>query len=89
METKIRLSRTGGKKKAFYRIVVSAIASKRDGKSIENLGSYDPAKGIGKALVNKERVQHWIGRGARPTNIVKQIMKQTSTTQSPALTTAR
>ena len=78
METKIRLSRTGGKKKPFYRIVVSGVTSKRDGKFIDILGSYDPAKGIGKALVNKERVQHWIGRGARPTDIVKQIMKQTA-----------
>ena len=76
METKIRLTRVGGKKKPFYRIVVCTIASKRDGKFIDVLGSYDPAKGIGKAELDKERMAMWIGRGARPTDIVKQIAKQ-------------
>ncbi len=78
METKIRLSRTGGKKNPHYRIVVSGIASKRDGKFIDILGHYDPAEGTAKAKINAERAKLWLGRGARPSSIVRQIMKQTS-----------
>lgn len=76
MQTRIRLARFGGKKKPFYRIVVSGIASKRNGKFIDVLGSYDPAKGVGKAIVDQERLNLWVGRGAEPTSIVRQIVKQ-------------
>jgi len=75
MQTKIRLARFGAKKKPFYRIVISSVASSRDGKFIDILGHYDPAKGVEKAQVNKEKVAFWIKRGATPTDVVKQIIK--------------
>lgn len=75
MRTKIRLTRFGAKKKPFYRIVVSNITSPRDGRFIEVVGHYDPAQGIKKATINKEKVAQWISKGAQPTDVVKQILK--------------
>lgn len=75
METKIRLSRFGAKKNPHYRIVVASVTSSRDGKFIEVLGHYDPAKGIEKAHVDKEKAAFWIKRGAQPSGVVKQILK--------------
>ncbi len=75
MQTKIRLSRFGAKKKPFYRIVVSSVTSSRDGRFIEILGNYDPAQGIKKAKIDKEKTALWIKRGATPTDIVRQIIK--------------
>ena len=77
METKIRLARFGAKKKPFYRIVVSSLTSARDGKFLEVVGHYDPAKGIGKATVNKEKIDFWMKRGAKPTDVVRHILKNT------------
>jgi small subunit ribosomal protein S16 len=76
MKTKIRLSRFGAKKKPFYRIVVASSTSPRNGRFLEVIGSYDPKKGIEKAIVNKERISFWMVRGAQPTEIVKQILRK-------------
>lgn len=75
MQTRIRLTRFGAKKKPYYRIVVSNITSPRDGRFIEVVGHYDPSQGIKKATINKEKVAKWISHGAQPTDIVKQILK--------------
>jgi len=75
LKTKIRLARFGAKKKPFYRIVVSSVESPRDGRSIEVVGNYDPAKGIEKANLNKERIIYWKSKGAQPTEVVKRILK--------------
>ena len=75
MQTRIRLSRFGAKKKPYYRIVVSSVTSSRDGRFLEVVGHYDPRLGIEKADLNQERVSHWISRGAQPTQAVKQIIK--------------
>ncbi len=75
MQTKIRLTRVGAKKKPFYRIVVSSITSPRDGRSIEVVGHYDPKLGVGKASIKKERISYWVSKGAQPTEIVRQILK--------------
>ncbi len=75
METKIRLARFGAKKKPFYRIVVASLSSARDGKFLEVIGHYDPAKGIEKATVNKDKAAFWMKRGAKPSDVVRQILK--------------
>jgi small subunit ribosomal protein S16 len=75
METKIRLARFGAKKKPFYRIVVSSLSSSRDGKFLEVVGHYDPAKGIEMATINKDKVALWMKRGAKPSDVVRQILK--------------
>ena len=75
METRIRLARFGAKKKPFYRIVVLGKESPRNGRSIEVVGHYDPAKGIQKATIKRDRVAFWVQRGAQPTEVVKRILK--------------
>lgn len=75
METKIRLARFGAKKKPFYRIVVSSLTRSRDGRFLEVVGHYDPAKGIDKATVDKAKVDSWLKKGAKPTDVVRHILK--------------
>ncbi|NCC29893.1 MAG: 30S ribosomal protein S16 [Gammaproteobacteria bacterium] len=80
----IRLSRGGSKKNPFYQIVVADIRAKRDGRYIERLGFFNPlAKGGEVELrVDRQRAQHWIERGAQPTDRVKQLLKQAAREES-------
>lgn len=73
---KIRLKRLGSKKKPFYRIVVSDVRSSRDGKFIEEIGTYDPLKDPGELKVKEERVTDWISKGAKPTDTVRALLKR-------------
>ncbi|HEX5036800.1 MAG TPA: 30S ribosomal protein S16 [bacterium] len=75
METKIRLARFGAKKKPFYRIVVATMTRSRDGRFLEVVGHYDPAKGIEKATIDKTKVEQWMKKGAKPTDTVRHILK--------------
>jgi len=75
METKIRLARFGAKKKPFYRIVVASLSRSRDGRFLEVIGHYDPAKGIDKATIDKSKVDLWMKKGAKPTDVVRHILK--------------
>lgn len=65
----------GAKKKPFYRVVVKEKRSKRDGKYIENLGTYDPMQDPASVTLNHERIQYWIGVGAQPTDTVASLIK--------------
>ena len=73
---KIRLRRMGAKKAPYYRIVVADSRSPRDGRFIEELGSYDPMADGEKLKVNQERVQYWISNGAQPTDTVRGLLKK-------------
>lgn len=79
MSVKIRLSRHGAKKKPYYRIVVSDSRSPRDGKFIEQVGSYDPNAASGGVKINKEKVEKWLKQGARPTQTVSELIKKGTT----------
>jgi small subunit ribosomal protein S16 len=73
MSLKIRLTRGGAKKRPFYSIVVADARSPRDGRFIEKVGTYDPmlAKDhVGRLVIKEERVKHWLGVGAQPTDRV-------------------
>ncbi len=74
----IRLSRHGAKKTPFYHIVVADSRSKRDGRSLEKVGFYNPvARGKDEALrINLERVDHWLGLGAQMSDRVKDLVKR-------------
>ncbi|MDO8462073.1 MAG: 30S ribosomal protein S16 [Deltaproteobacteria bacterium] len=76
MATHIRLARTGAKKRPMYRLVVADKSFPRDGRFLEILGTYDPAKGIEKATYDKVRVDFWISRGALPSETVGQILQR-------------
>lgn len=72
---KIRLRRMGAKKAPFYRIVVADSRYPRDGRFIEQLGTYDPLKEPAEIKVDAERAQAWIKTGAQPTDTVKRLLK--------------
>lgn len=71
----ISLMRIGAKKHPFYRVVVKEKRSKRDGKYLENLGTYDPMQDPADVKLNHERIQYWIGVGAQPSETVKSLIK--------------
>jgi small subunit ribosomal protein S16 len=70
----IRLARAGAKKKPFYRVVVADQRFPRDGRFIEQLGTYDPKKEAHGIKLRLDRVDFWIGRGARPSETVQDIL---------------
>ena len=73
---KIRLRRMGAKKNPYYRIVVADSRSPRDGRCIEEIGSYDPlAEGV-QIKVNAERAKYWIDNGAQPTDTARALLKK-------------
>ena len=72
---KIRLKRMGKKKSPFYRIVVADAASPRDGRFIEEIGTYDPNQEPSAFKVNEEAAKKWLANGAQPTETVGKIFK--------------
>jgi small subunit ribosomal protein S16 len=70
------LARHGAKKRPFYRIVIADSESPRDGKFLENVGTYDPVADPAKVSLKQERIKHWIGQGAIPTDTVKNLLKK-------------
>ena len=73
LSVKIRLTRVGAKKQPYYRIVVTDSRSPRDGKFIENIGTYDPKREPSIIEVDKEKALEWLQKGAKPTNTVQKI----------------
>ena len=73
---KIRLRRMGAKKAPFYRIVVADSRYPRDGRSIEEIGTYNPMTADAEVKINSERAQQWIKNGAQPTDTVRDILKK-------------
>ncbi len=76
MAVKIRLRRMGQKKAPFYRVVVSDSRSPRDGKCIEEIGTYDPTREPSAFQVNAELTKKWLDNGAQPTETVAKLLKQ-------------
>jgi small subunit ribosomal protein S16 len=76
MAVKIRLARGGRKKMPFYRIVVASSDSPRDGRFIERIGIYNPLPQAAEVQIDKERLQYWLGQGAKPTDTVANLIKK-------------
>lgn len=76
MSVKIRLKRVGAKNAPAYRIVVTDSRSPRDGRFIEELGSYDPKKGGVNYILDLERAKYWVGVGAQPSETVASFIKK-------------
>jgi small subunit ribosomal protein S16 len=81
MAVRIRLTRFGRKKKPFYRIIVADSESKRDGKFLDVIGTYDPLQDPAVININNDKLQEWMGRGALPTTTVKSLIKKTSSVE--------
>ena len=75
MATKIRLKRIGRRNRPFYRLIVIDSRKRRDGAAIEQVGWYNPIDAKNSYEINNERILHWLGEGAIPSNAVKKIMK--------------
>ena len=73
---KVRLQREGKKKAPFYHIVVADSKSPRDGKIIEQIGTYDPMTNPATIKLDKEKVAAWIKNGAKPTDTVKALIEK-------------
>ncbi len=73
---KIRLRRMGAKKAPFYRVVVADSRYPRDGRFIEELGTYDPRQEPAAVNIDVERAQAWIKTGAQPTETVRDLLKR-------------
>ena len=83
MALKIRLTRQGAKKRPFYRIVVADARSPRDGRYLEIVGTYNPmlSKESGERVkLNEERIKHWLGTGAQPTDRVGSFLAEAGLT---------
>jgi small subunit ribosomal protein S16 len=74
MAVRIRLTRLGKKKKPYYRIIVADSESKRDGKFLDIVGTYDPMQEPAAITIDNEKLQAWIGKGAQPTTTVKSLI---------------
>ena len=75
MSVRVRLTRVGSKKNPIWRVVVADQRSPRDGRFIETIGHYNPQTNPSTIVIDEERFQHWVSRGAQPTNPVKQLVK--------------
>ena len=73
---KIRLRRMGAKKPPFYRIVVADSKFPRDGRFIEEIGTYNPLKNPSEVTIDADKVKEWIRNGAQPTDTVKSLLKK-------------
>ena len=87
MATTIRLSRHGGKKSPFYRIVVADKRSPRDGRRLEQIGIYDPRQQPSRIEFVEDKLAEWLRRGARPSATVSQLMKKRALSPTPEVTT--
>jgi len=72
---KIRLQRVGKKKAPFYHIVVADSKSPRDGRIIEQIGTYNPMVNPSELVLDKEKAEKWIKNGAKPTDTVKKLIE--------------
>lgn len=76
MAVRIRLNRMGAKKRPFYRFVVADSRMPRDGRFLEIIGHYNPIVDPVEIVVDKEKAQDWLAKGARPSETVKRLFKQ-------------
>lgn len=73
---KIRLKRMGAHKRPFYRVVVADSRTPRNGKFIEEIGTYDPLKDPAEIKIDNEAAQKWLNNGAQPTDTVRALLKK-------------
>ncbi|MBR2371092.1 MAG: 30S ribosomal protein S16 [Clostridia bacterium] len=76
MAVKIRLRRMGSKKAPFYRVIVADSRSPRDGRFIEEIGTYNPLTNPAEVKIDAEKAKTWISNGAQPTETVKALLKK-------------
>ncbi len=73
---KLRLTRMGAKKRPYYRVVAADSRFPRDGRFLENLGTYDPLQENDNVNLKMDRVQYWLSQGAQPSDTVRSLIKK-------------
>jgi small subunit ribosomal protein S16 len=86
MATTIRMARHGAKKHPFYRIVVADSRAPRNGRRLEQIGTYDPTRKPSAIKIEAEKLAFWLGRGARPSQTVSQLIKRSGLNTSATAT---
>jgi len=81
MAVKMRLKRVGAKKKPYYRIVIADERSPRDGKFIEQVGTYNPLADPSEIKFDSEKAKEWLKKGVQPTDTVKKLLKISGITE--------
>jgi len=84
MSVRVRLTRVGSKKNPIWRVVVADQRSPRDGRSIETLGHYNPQTQPSTIVIDRERMDYWLGRGAQPSGTVKKLLRAPNTEAAQA-----
>ena len=84
MSVRLRLTRVGSKKNPIWRLVVADHRSPRDGRFIEAIGHYNPQTDPSTIVIDEDRLQHWLSRGAEPTNTVKNLIRARSAASGTA-----
>jgi len=84
MAVKIRMKRVGAKNSPYFRIVVADSRSPRDGKFIEEIGSYQPLKKGDNFILKLDRAQYWVSKGAQPSDTVASFIKKAGKAAVPA-----
>lgn len=78
MAVKLRLTRTGSKKRPFYRVVAINSSTRRDGRPLEYLGYYNPMTNPAKVEIDQEKVKKWLDLGAEASDTVRSLLKSSS-----------
>ena len=86
MAVTLRLTRVGGKKTPFYRVVAADRRSPRDGRFLEQVGVYDPRRTPPEIRLDHERIEHWMAAGAVPSDTVKGLLRSVQRTARAAKT---
>ena len=89
MAVKIRLTRLGDKKSPFYRVVVADARVARDGKYIEQIGTYNPITQPAEIKINKELAEKWLKNGAQPTETAKALLQSVGVIEVKGNTTPK
>ncbi len=84
MSVRIRLARSGAKKRPFYRIVAADTRSRRDGRFLEKLGTYNPNTEPSTVTLDQPRVDYWLGVGAKPSETVARLLRKSGEGETPA-----
>jgi small subunit ribosomal protein S16 len=79
LAVKVRLTRVGSKKNPIWRVVVADGRAPRDGRFIEAIGHYNPQTEPSRIVIDRERLQHWLDRGAQPSNTVRKLIRAENT----------
>ena len=88
MAVSIRLKRLGRKKKAVYRVVVADKKNPRDGKTVEDIGFYNPLENPTLFTIKEDRLQYWISVGAKPTKTIERLLSNKSLIKKKKVTSS-